>query len=496
MTDDAMKSVQRSILFSALDRYVGLLLVFVVTAVLARLLSPEEFGIYAVANAVTSIIAACFQEFAGASYLIQKRELSRASVQTTFTITLMISAATAFVLFVSAQPIARFFELDRLGRGIEVSSLNLLLLPFSGTIAALFRREMQFGVLAICNLAAGTTIAVVSVGLAMAHFSYMAPLWGGVAGNGVLAVMLLIWRRDFGAMRPSLIDCREIVGFGLYSGAVSVVNVFFGLAPQLFLARVLDFTAVGLYSRATASTQIFDKLVTQVISPVVMPAIVARSKAGGDLKAVYLEAIQLLSAVQWPFLVFMAIMARPIILIWLGPTWLEIVPLVQLLCIGNLALFAACLTYPMFVAVGRVQDALISSLISLPPSLLVILGASFLGVHAVAASALVTLPFQALVAFYFLGRQLGLRPAEFVRTLWRSGAVTVLVIAGVSICAALTEAGGLTSGAGLASAFSVAVLCCWLGLMVTGHPLLQQFHYAAAGLARMAPGLWPSRTAP
>ena len=180
-------------------------------------------------------------------------------------------------------------------------------------------------------------------------------------------------------------------------------------------------------------------------------------------------------------------MARPIILIWLGPTWLEIVPLVQLLCIGNLALFAACLTYPMFVAVGRVQDALISSLISLPPSLLVILGASFLGVHAVAASALVTLPFQALVAFYFLGRQLGLRPAEFVRTLWRSGAVTVLVIAGVSICAALTEAGGLTSGAGLASAFSVAVLCCWLGLMVTGHPLLQQFHYAAAGLARKPP---------
>ena len=495
MADDTMRPVQRSILFSALDRYVGLLLVFVATAVLARLLSPEEFGIYAVVNAVTSIIAACFQEFAGASYLIQKRELSRASVQTTFTITLTISAATAFLLFVFAQPIARLFGLDGLGRGIEISALNLLLLPFSGTIAALFRREMQFGVLAICNLAAGTTIAIVSVALAMAHFSYMAPLWGGVAGNAVLAVMLLIWRRDFKAMRPSLVDCREIVGFGLYSGAVSVVNVFYGLAPQLFLARVLDFTAVGLYSRATASTQIFDKLVTQVISPVVMPAIVGRSKAGGDLKAVYLEAIQSLSAVQWPFLIFMAIMARPIILLWLGPTWLEVVPLVQLLCIGNLALFAACLTYPVFVAGGRVQDALISSLISLPPSLLVIFGASFLGVHAVAASALVTLPFQAAVAFYFLGRQLGLRPAEFVRTLWRSGAVTALVIAGVSICTALTEAGDLTSVAGLASASFVAGLCWWLGLMVTGHPLLQQFHYAAAGLARMAPGLWPSRTA-
>jgi O-antigen/teichoic acid export membrane protein len=208
------------------------------------------------------------------------------------------------------------------------------------------------------------------------------------------------------------------------------------------------------------------------------------------------EAIQLLSAVQWPFLAFMAIMARPIILIWLGPTWLEIVPLVQLLCVGNLALFAACLTYPVFVAVGRVQDALISSLISLPPSLLVIFGASFLGVHAVAAAALVTLPFQAAVAFHFLGRDLDLRTGEFVRTLLRSGAVTALVIAGVSVCAVLADAQGLSSLVGLALAFFVAVLCWWLGLTMTGHPLLQQFHYAAAGLARMALGPWPSRTAP
>lgn len=496
MADSATRSVQRSILFSALDRYIGLLVVFFATAVLARLLSPEEFGIYAVVNAITSIIAACFQEFAGASYLIQKRELSRASVQTTFTITLMISVAAAFLLFVFAQPISRLFELDRLRYGIEISALNFLLLPFSGTMAALFRREMQFGTLAICNLVAGATIAVVSVALAMAHFSYMAPLWGAVAGNAVLAVMLLILRNDFGAMRPSLVDCREIVGFGLYSGAVSVVNVFYGLAPQLFLARVLDFTAAGLYSRATASTQIFDKLVTQVISPVVMPAVVARHKAGGELKAVYLEAIQMLSAVQWPFLAFMAVMARPIILIWLGPTWLEIVPLVQLLCIGNLALFAACLTYPVFVALGRVQDALISSLISLPPSLLVIFGASFLGVHAVAASALVTLPFQAAVAFHFLGRRLGIRPGELVRSLFRSGAVTVLVIGGVSICAALTDMQRLSSLAGLGLAFVVALLCWWLGLTVTGHPLLHQFRYAATGLARMALGLWPSRTAP
>ena len=100
-------------------------------------------------------------------------------------------------------------------------------------------------------------------------------------------------------------------------------------------------------------------------------------------------------------------MAQPIILIWLGPTWLEIVPLVRILCIAYLSLFAACLTYPVLVAVGSVRDALVSSLISLPPSLLVIFAASFFGVKAVAASALLTLPFQAAVAIYFIRRHLG-----------------------------------------------------------------------------------------
>ena len=122
-----------------------------------------------------------------------------------------------------------------------------------------------------------------------------------------------------------------------------------------------------------------------------MPALVSRNKDASSLRSAYLEAVELLSVVQWPFLLFVAIMAHPIILILLGQSWLEIVPLVRLLCVANLALFAACLTYPILVATGGVRDALTSSLISLPPSLLVILCAAFFGAEAVAASALLTL---------------------------------------------------------------------------------------------------------
>ena len=127
-----------------------------------------------------------------------------------------------------------------------------------------------------------------------------------------------------------------------------------------------------------------------------MPAIFAQLRTGGDVKRIYLNAIELISGLQWPFLIAFSLLADQIILIWFGPTWSEIVPLIQLLCLASLALFSACLTYPVLVAVGSVRDTLTSSLISLPPSLLVIFVASFFGVNSVAASALLTLPFQAV----------------------------------------------------------------------------------------------------
>ena len=150
-------------------------------------------------------------------------------------------------------------------KGIAVSALSFLLVPFSGTITGLFRRDMEFGKLAICNLASGVVGATVSIVLAMMSFGFMAPVWGGVAGNVVLTIVLLRRHRDFGTFRPSVAQLRDVVGFGLYSSGVSVINVLYNLSPQLFLAKILDFASVGLYSRATNITQVFDRLVVQVI---------------------------------------------------------------------------------------------------------------------------------------------------------------------------------------------------------------------------------------
>jgi O-antigen/teichoic acid export membrane protein len=480
-----MTAIHRSIFLSAVERYGSLLLFLFSTAALSRLLTPGEFGIYAVINAVVAVIAASFQEFGGANYLIQKKVLSEQNIRTAFTITFCISIVIGLALFLCRDALVWFFKQDGLKAGIAVSTLNFALTPFSVVVSALFRRDMEFGKLAICSLTSNAVSIAISIALAVLHYSYMAPIWGAVAGNVILTALLIAFCKNRRVFRPSLSEYPDVISFGLYSGGVSIINVFYNLAPQILLARILDFTAVGLYSRAVGITQVFDRLVGQVLSPVIMPAIFAQTKAGGNLKQIYLDAIALLTAVHWPFLTFMAIMAQPIISIWLGPTWLEIVPLVRMMCIAYLSLFVACLTYPVLVAVGSVRDALRSSLISLPPSLLVIFIASFFGVQAVAASAMLTLPFQAAVAIYFSSRHLDIGWRDLFRATFKSAIVTIVTSVCVMVCAVMVEYGVLSAILGLGLACLSAGICWLLSMMVLEHPLLPRLQLALTGLFEM-----------
>jgi len=482
-----MSAVHRSIFFSAAERYGGFALSVVSTAVMARLLTPEEFGIFAVISAIVVVITAFFQEFGGANYLIQKTSLSMRNIRTAFTITFCLSSMIGVVLFATAGEFANLFRQEALKGGIAVIALNFALTPISVTVSALFRRNMEFGKLTVCNLAANFIAVTVSIALAFLGYSYLAPIWGMVAGNIALSTFLIVAWGNPTIFRPSLSGYRNVMSFGLYSSGVSVINGFYNLSPQLFLARILDFAAVGFYSRAVGATQVFDKLVGQVLGPVIMPAIFAQIKAGGDLKRIYLDALSLLSVVHWPFLSFMAAMAHPIILIWLGSTWLDVVPLIQILCVANLFLFAACLTYPVLVAVGSVRDAMISSAISLPPSLLLVFAASFFGIKAVAAASLLTLPFQAAVAIFFIKRHLNFSLPDFLQATWKSGVVTLVSIVGPLLCAVMIEVSLLRPVVGLVLACLSAGAGWCATLVLTEHPLLSRLRFAAKDLAITIP---------
>jgi O-antigen/teichoic acid export membrane protein len=200
----------------------------------------------------------------------------------------------------------------------------------------------------------------------------------------------------------------------------------------------------------------------------------AQTRAGGDLKASYLRGLSLMSAVQWPTLIMLALLADPVVRILLGQQWGETAPLVRMISLATMTLAPAFLTFPVLVATGRIRDTLLSSLISLPPSILIVIGATTLGLWQVAASMFVAAPLQMFVALLFVRRAIGLSWGEFFGAL-RKSALMTMGAAALPGLVLLMSSNGFALGLGEAALAVLGGAVGWLAaLLIVDHPLKQE----------------------
>jgi O-antigen/teichoic acid export membrane protein len=407
----AMTFVRRSLTFSIMDKYVSQVLVICTTMVMARILTPAETGLYLVASAVI-LLADNFRAFGVNVYIVQAPDLDRAMIQSAFTVTLILSITMGGAIYLGTGQIASFYGKPELKHLLIVAALGFLVVPFASPIMALLQRDLAFKALAGLNIAAALTNAVVTIGMGVAGLGPASYMWGYVISSAVLALLAFAVRPEPWIFRPSFVDVRRLLSFGLYSSSVTVANMAYDLLPRLALGKILGFDAVGLYSRAVTICQLPDRAIASAIQPVILPAMAVHARAGGDLKEAYLRGHMLMSAVQWPALIMVALLADPLVRILLGPQWGEVPPLVRLIALASMALAPAFMTFPLLVAIGRIRDALLSSTISLPPSVLIVVSAAPLGLEAVAASLFLVAPLQMLVALFFVRRAIGLKWEE------------------------------------------------------------------------------------
>lgn len=468
-------SLRRSFMFSFLDKYSVIAINLAIMVVVSRLLSPVEIGVFMVGSAVVMMTDA-FRNFGVTVYLVQERELTREGIRTAFTISLILSVLFGVALYTSASSIAIFYGEPGLELILRFAAIGCLLVPFSAPIMALLQRDMAFDKLAVINVTTAAINFIVAVVLASFGAGYMSLAWAGLAAGVATAAMAIRSRPQFWLFVPAMTEWRKILSFGGYSSAAAVLNVFYEQLPQLILGRILTFQAVGLYSRSLTLCRTFDRFILSACAPVVLSALSARVRNHQELKEPYLRSIAHLTAVQWPFLVCLALLADPIVRVVLGSQWLEVVPLVRLIALATLCMFGAFMTYPALVSVGRVEDTLWSSLISLPPSIAIVFGAAHLGLEAVAASMFITAPLQMFVAFHFVRRHVPFAWSELGAAISKSALITLFTAAPPAAIVA-TMGPDLPIPVALAAGAMAAV--AWgAGLTVTVHPLATELRAA------------------
>lgn len=351
-----MTRVRQSLLLSAADNYLAVVLQLASAVIISRLLTPAEVGIFAIA-AVFAALASTFRDFGVAEYLIQERDLTTDKIRAAFALNIMVSWSMAVSLAGLSPLAAGFYGEPGVGHVMLVQAVTFLIVPFGAITMAWFRRELNYRPIVICNALSNVAGFAVAVTLAYQGFGYMSLAWSSLTSI-VVVVSATLWFRPASLPRwPALRGVRQVFHFGKFTSAMYLVNTLGRGAPELIIGRAQGAAAVGLFSRANGLLEMFNRVTMNPLMQVCLPYFAQQGRQKGALAPAYTLSVSLLTALGWPFLGCIAVMAFAAIRIVYGPQWLAAVPLAQVLCLAGAIDLLFLLAREALLADGRARQA-------------------------------------------------------------------------------------------------------------------------------------------
>jgi O-antigen/teichoic acid export membrane protein len=376
--------VRGALIWSFAERYASLVVNIASTMVLARLLTPQDIGVYSVCAAFVTI-ATVMRDFGISEYLIQEKELSETKLRAAYSGAIVIGWSVGLVAMLLRHPLAIYLKEPAVVDVIGILALNFAILPFASPAFALLTREMQFRRIFVIQLSSTIVHASTGVLLALNGHGFRSMAWASVANTAFQALLLLVMRPPGTLLMPGLTGLRYVFGYGSFFVMSRLLEVFTRNAHEFIIARTFGLTAVGLFSRAMGLLEMFYTNVTSAVQRVATPAFADQHRQGENLTALYAQSTGMITAIAWPFFGFVALMSRDMMRLLFGPQWDAAAPICTLLALAIMPTYLYTLGPNLLNATGNVAKRLRINLIYSPIHLVVILAASRFSVEAVAA---------------------------------------------------------------------------------------------------------------
>ncbi|MGY8870334.1 MAG: lipopolysaccharide biosynthesis protein [Pseudomonadales bacterium] len=420
-----MNKLKKSLILSFMQKYSELLIGFAASVILARLLMPEEVGLYSIVATII-VVAHMVRDFGVSSYIIQEDELDDQKLMAAFFVTCFWSYSIALILYINAVNISHFFEREEIVSILNLAIINFLIIPFGSVSLSLLRKEMNFLALLKVNVGSALFGAVVSVSMAYNNFSYMSLVWGSIATTAMTVLLSSFYRRRVKLVTPSFEKIKIVFKFGSKSSYIHILFMMVSQLPEILIGKFFGMTSVGLYSRANGLVKLFHMGVMQGIIPVLLPHLVNRMKVTGDIKPEYLKSIGYICTFSWPFFIFLALMSENIIEILYGARWTPAAPMVTWLAISAAIVSIYSVNPHVFVASKTIDLDVKNQSISQTFSLVVMITASFYGLEMLLFSIVISRVFTMIVSVYFLSRAISVRYMEVCNALFKPLCVSLI----------------------------------------------------------------------
>ena len=297
---------------------------------LARLLSPREFGLVGFAFVYLTFVEVA-GNFGTGNALIYWPDRRDDAAQTTFIINAVAGLAWCLMTIAVAPLIADFFNEPHGTAILRVLAVTTLIKFLGNTHDALAQKDLRFRARSIPELAFPLIKAAVALALAWLGFGVWSLVWGQIAGMTAwtIAVWAVVpwrptWRIPHGLFGPILLYGRNIVAIQTLAAVMFDIDV-------VFVGRFLGITTLGLYQMAARIPDSSVMVLVSMASRALFPAFSKVHAEGGDVRKAFLIAIRCMSSLTFPASMGLFFLARPIIVVFFGAKWIEAAPILSVL---------------------------------------------------------------------------------------------------------------------------------------------------------------------
>ena len=330
-----LKETSHGFLWSAIERFSVQAVQFIFQIILARLLSPSDYGLIAML-AIFMAIAQAFIDSGFTNALIKKLDRTDKDFSTVFYFNLFISIVIYILLYLGAPFIAKFYRTSDLTDITRVYMLSLPIIALGAIQRTQFTIKVNFRDQAIASFSGALAGGIVGIILATQGYGAWALVGSALATN--IVTTIIFWIRS--TWRPrwefSIVSLRTMFSFGsklLFSG---LLNTAYTNLYQFVIGRRFSKQDLGYYSRADQFAQFPSSNITGIMQRVTYPILCTIADDDEKLLAAYRQYIKLAAYIIFPLMIGLAAIAKPLINVVLGQKWQFASIILQILCFSYL----------------------------------------------------------------------------------------------------------------------------------------------------------------
>ncbi len=324
----------------------------IVNIVLARILSPSEFGIVGMtAFFITLSTSLTDGGFSGA--LIRKKNVDQNDFNTVFYTQLLISILLYLILFFTAPYIAVFFKTPILSSVIRILSLSIIISAFTAVQKVILFRKIDFKTQTIVSLVSSLTCGTVGIVMALKGYGVWSLVVLQLSRMFVSSLMFWIlssWKPSFSF---SVRSFKEMFSFGGKLLATSLISNFWNEATSVIIGRFYNTTQLGYYSRADKFRNMVTSAVGMVMQRVSYPVLSTIQDERERQRRAFAKLMKTTVLITFTSVLGLAAISKSLIWVLIGEKWMPAVPYLQILSISGLFIPTLYIFSSLFSATGR-----------------------------------------------------------------------------------------------------------------------------------------------